>query len=302
MRFIIMHKTNAHWEAGAIPTPRVDWPCGCACSASCEGRMHFARAEGLRPSSEGVRLRFSSGRAECHQGSVRRRQRVAGRFQHRSHARRSTKQSSGLRARPQCSATARSTSVPSPSRGTSAWIASLPAITTRRYMVLRKATAATEAEMRAVIGTARRAVAAVEETTRTDVHLATETMRPSAGAGATRTRRNGVSVVDGPFTESKELIGGYVVVSAESLDDAGAMGGAVHRCGSGRRSRPPRVGMMTGHGRASPVSIAACFASSTNAVCAAMICQRPSRLIQTFVVRYRRWTSTFGPVNFTTNR
>ena len=31
----------------------------------------------------------------------------------------------------------------------------------------------------------------------------------------------GISVFDGPFIESKELIGGYVVVSAESLEDAG---------------------------------------------------------------------------------
>ena len=29
------------------------------------------------------------------------------------------------------------------------------------------------------------------------------------------------TVLDGPFTESKELIGGYVIVSAESLEDAG---------------------------------------------------------------------------------
>ena len=28
-------------------------------------------------------------------------------------------------------------------------------------------------------------------------------------------------MTDGPFTESKELIAGYVMVSAESLDDAG---------------------------------------------------------------------------------
>jgi hypothetical protein len=27
--------------------------------------------------------------------------------------------------------------------------------------------------------------------------------------------------MDGPFAETKELIGGYVIVSAESLDDAG---------------------------------------------------------------------------------
>jgi hypothetical protein len=59
----------------------------------------------------------------------------------------------------------------------------------------------------------------VEETTRTNVHLATETMRPSARGRRYKNSRDGVTVLDGPFTESKELIGGYVVVSAESLID-----------------------------------------------------------------------------------
>jgi hypothetical protein len=33
--------------------------------------------------------------------------------------------------------------------------------------------------------------------------------------------REGVSVYDGPFIETKELIAGYVVVSAASFEDAG---------------------------------------------------------------------------------
>ena len=33
--------------------------------------------------------------------------------------------------------------------------------------------------------------------------------------------REGVSVYGGPFIETKELIAGYVVVSAASLEDAG---------------------------------------------------------------------------------
>ena len=46
-------------------------------------------------------------------------------------------------------------------------------------------------------------------------------MRPSARGRRSKNSQNGVSVLDGPFTESKELIGGYVIVSAESLDAAG---------------------------------------------------------------------------------
>ena len=55
------------------------------------------------------------------------------------------------------------------------------------------------------------------------MHLVTETMRPSARGRRYKNSRNGVSMIDGPFTESKELIGGYVVVSAESLDAAGRL-------------------------------------------------------------------------------
>jgi hypothetical protein len=94
-------------------------------------------------------------------------------------------------------------------------------LTTRRYMILRKATAATEA------GTAPSAAAQValsrlvEESTRTGQHLQSETMRPSARGRRYRNSRDGVTFYDGPFAETKELIGGYVIVSAASLDDAG---------------------------------------------------------------------------------
>ena len=94
-------------------------------------------------------------------------------------------------------------------------------LTTRRYMVLRKATAATEAG-EAPSGAQRAELSrSIEETTRTGVHLVTEIMRPSARGRRYKNSRDGISVFDGPFIESKELIGGYVVVSAESLEDAG---------------------------------------------------------------------------------
>ena len=53
------------------------------------------------------------------------------------------------------------------------------------------------------------------------MHLLTESMRPSARGRRYKNSRNGVSAVDGPFAETKEMIGGYVVVSADSLEDAG---------------------------------------------------------------------------------
>ena len=46
-------------------------------------------------------------------------------------------------------------------------------------------------------------------------------MRPSRRGRRYRNSRDGVTFYDGPFTETKELIAGYVVVSAASLEDAG---------------------------------------------------------------------------------
>ena len=88
-------------------------------------------------------------------------------------------------------------------------------------MVLRKATAATESG--AAPTTAQRSELArlIEETTRTGVHLATETMRPSRRGRRYKNSRDGVTIYDGPFLETKELLAGYVIVSAGSLDDAG---------------------------------------------------------------------------------
>src|SRR6186997_2618719 len=60
MRFIIMHKTNAHWEAGAIPTPDLIGRVGGLLGQLAKAGALLA-GEGLRPSSEGVRLTFSSG-------------------------------------------------------------------------------------------------------------------------------------------------------------------------------------------------------------------------------------------------
>ena len=60
MHFIIMHKTNAHWEAGAIPTPELIGRVGGLINQLAKAGALLA-GEGLRPSSEGVRITFASG-------------------------------------------------------------------------------------------------------------------------------------------------------------------------------------------------------------------------------------------------
>jgi hypothetical protein len=93
-------------------------------------------------------------------------------------------------------------------------------LTTRRYMALRKATAASEAGTPLPAERREEMARLIGETTRTGVHLATHDLRPSRRGRRYRNTRDGVQVIDGPFTESKELIAGYVLLSAASLDEA----------------------------------------------------------------------------------
>jgi hypothetical protein len=218
MRFVIMHKTNAHWEAGETPSPELIARVG-----SLLGRLANAGvlldAEGLRPSSEGVRLTFSAGTRTVVTGpfnggnelpagfSILRAQSIEDAIEWAS--RQAEVLGDGeVDIRPV----------------TEPWdigVGSRPAdVTTRRYMVLRKATAATEAGVAPPSAQRAELSHLIEETTRTGVHLVTVTLRPSARGRRYKNSPNGIPVIDGPFTESKELIAGYVVVSSESLEDA----------------------------------------------------------------------------------
>ena len=52
------------------------------------------------------------------------------------------------------------------------------------------------------------------------VMLDTGGLAPSATGKAVRLRSGQLSVVDGPFTESKEVVGGYAVFELDSQDEA----------------------------------------------------------------------------------
>jgi hypothetical protein len=61
----------------------------------------------------------------------------------------------------------------------------------------------------------------IEEPTRTGPLVSTAGLRPTSEGVRLRLRRGGkLSIVDGPFTESKEVIGGYAILEAPSKADA----------------------------------------------------------------------------------
>ena len=61
----------------------------------------------------------------------------------------------------------------------------------------------------------------MEELTRTGQLVSTAGLRPSSEGVRVRLHRGGgLSTVDGPFTETKEVIGGYAILEAQSKAEA----------------------------------------------------------------------------------
>ena len=60
----------------------------------------------------------------------------------------------------------------------------------------------------------------IEEMTRTGQLVSTAGLRPTSEGVRVRLRRGNLSMIDGPFTETKEVIGGYALLEANSKADA----------------------------------------------------------------------------------
>jgi len=61
----------------------------------------------------------------------------------------------------------------------------------------------------------------IEELTATSQLVSTAGLRPSSEGARVRLHRGGrLTVIDGPFTEAKEVIGGYAILEAQSKEEA----------------------------------------------------------------------------------
>jgi len=207
MRFIIIHKTNARWEAGCIPDRDLVADVGNLIGELTSAGVLRA-GEGLRASSLGARVTpgpfvganelpagFDIIRAATLDDAIRLACELG--------------QALGdveMDVRPV----------------TEPWDIGLAPppedARSQRFMVLRKATAETESGASAT-AQRRAAVAKVMAGKAGDL-LATETMRPSSRGRRCKNSSAGITFTDGPFTESKELIAGFVIVEVASLDEA----------------------------------------------------------------------------------
>jgi hypothetical protein len=60
----------------------------------------------------------------------------------------------------------------------------------------------------------------IDEMTRAGVLVSTAGLRPTAEGVRVRLRRGELSTSEGPFTETKEVIGGYAILEAKSRNEA----------------------------------------------------------------------------------
>lgn len=218
MRFIVMHKTNARWEAGEIPGRELIERVGRLIGDMVDAHV-FLAGEGLRASSEGVLVKRSGGTSSVHKGPFEGDNELPAAF--------SILRAESLDAAVEWALRAAEVlgDVEIAVRPvTEPWdigMAPRPENqATRRYMALRKATAASEAGTPLSPEQRAKMAGLIEEATRSGMHLAAEALRPSRRGRRYKNSRDGVRVMDGPFTESKELIAGYVVFSAASREDA----------------------------------------------------------------------------------
>lgn len=60
----------------------------------------------------------------------------------------------------------------------------------------------------------------IEEMTKAGVLLATEGCQPTSKGARVRLAEGKFTVTDGPFTEAKEIVGGFAMIQAESKEEA----------------------------------------------------------------------------------
>ncbi|WP_434046184.1 MULTISPECIES: YciI family protein [Sorangium] len=217
MRFMIMHRTDAQTEAGALPSPEFIARVGQMVGDLAKTGV-LRGGEGLRPSSHGVRLQFAGGRRTVTRGPFGAAKALPAGFAMLRVA--SLDEAIGWASR---FAEVLGDVDIDIRPVTEVWdlgMAPKPeGLTTTRYMMVHSQDAAEGGAPPTPKQTAELG-RLVEEMSRAGVLLATESLQPSAKGARIVSAGGKHTVIDGPFTESKELIAGYVIVDVPSLSDA----------------------------------------------------------------------------------
>lgn len=210
-RFIWMHKSDPKTEAGIPPIRSLVARMGGFMQAMVKAGV-FEAGEGLRPTKDGVRVRFSRGtRTITHGPFAGSNELVAALAMIRADA-----------FDDAITWASRIAALVGDSefyigRVTETWDIGLepkPDGAPSRYLILKKSDALSEAGA----DTDPRPV--IDEMRRAGVLLAAERLEPSVKGTRLTVTKDRRTVVDGPFTESKELVAGYCIVRVASREDA----------------------------------------------------------------------------------
>jgi hypothetical protein len=218
MRYIITHATDARWEAGMTPSKELVANVGTLLREMARAGALIG-GEGLRATSEGVRLDMSGGRRTVVPGPYTGSNELTDGFAIVKV--RDIDQAIEWAAR--FAETAGDTQI-DVRPVTEPWDIGMmpkpPALETTRFMLLRKADRASESGR--TLAQRKALERLLGEMSDAGVLVASEMLAPSARGRRYKLSDGKRSVIDGPFTESKELIAGYVHFHAGSFEDAAA--------------------------------------------------------------------------------
>ena len=216
MLFMVMHKINAEIEAGGPPRKDlVDQMGQLIGDAIQAGKLYDG--DGLKGRKDRARVKLSGGKRTVQQGPYHGENELVSTF-----AKLTVKSlDEGIEWATRY-AEALGASEVEVGQITEAWdIGMAPKPTEEvplRVLALAKATPATEAG--APPPAAVKAV--IEDMKRAGVFLGAEALKPSEKAVRLRAAGGKHTWMDGPFTETKELISGYAIIKADSLEEAKA--------------------------------------------------------------------------------
>jgi hypothetical protein len=214
MRLMIMHRTNPRWEAGEVPTRELIERVGAMVGELARtGRL--LAGEGLRSSALGARLRVQGGRKTVTGGPFPGAAEPPGALAIVDVA--DLDAAMGWASRLAEGERDIGVDVRPVTEGWHLGVATKPDdVVTERFMLVEHATE--EPSARAKRKAPRRA--ALADMKEAGVLMTGETLAPTAKARRYTFSGGRHSVVDGPFTESKELIGGFVIVRFDSAEEA----------------------------------------------------------------------------------
>lgn len=217
MRFIAMHKADPKHEDGAPPPKELVEQMGALIGEIAKAGILLA-GEGLHPSKRRMRLSFRNGDCSIQRGPYSGERELPAAF-------------AAIRVRSEDEAIAWAKSFAAAIGGdvdlevgalTEYWdlgMGERPADAPLRFLVIHKADAATEAGRQPSAASRAALAQLLAESTRSGVLQFHESLQPSSAARRLLYRDNVRRVVDGPFAESKELIGGFCMMQMRSFDE-----------------------------------------------------------------------------------